>query len=696
MRETDPMNRQLTRCVLLPLAVATSPVLADEQLFFSDLPIVASVSRLPQRQADAPSSVTVIDRAMIKASGARALSDVFRLVPGFQTFAKSDAAPRVNYHGVSDDNEFAPRVQVLVDGRSLYSPLFRGGVNWTLVPVALEDIERIEVVRGSNTTSYGANAFLGVINIITVDPALVRGFSVAGNHGTQGVRDYTIRAGGALGESGNFRFTYQHMKDRGLDDNFDWKDRNANRLLDLRLNFQLGAHDVLDIQMGRAEGVQLRGSYDTRTVGVGPDGERLRALTGAVDSEDPFRDFDQSSTWIQANWLRTFSETADMSVRYTHSVDRASDAFVTTDSDFLPGYNHLDEVGDVGKRHEIEAIHSFMPFSATRLIWGGSLRHDTLRSETLLRDQGTVSRDVRRIFANGEWKPVAWFTGNLGWSYEYDSLAGNHPAARASTSFHLTPRNTIRLGYARAWRTAGTTDYRGLVLAGPGQVVVQGNRNLPSERLDSWELAYLGDWRDWRMSLDTRFFRERLRDRYLDKINATDDAPDSIYALQHLRIRGFEYQWKWQPLDSSRITFSQAFVDTDSENTSQGRVLATPLPVLGDSSNFWESQVDYVALAEGSAPRRSTSLLLMQRLPFGVDLSVAHYRVANIKWTRNTDVDKYHRTDARLGYPFVVGGQRGEIAYTVQSLDGAHYEQRMGQRGRLVDRRQWISLRLDF
>lgn len=239
------MNCHLSRCVLLSFVAASSSLHADEDLFFSELPIVASVSRLPQRQADAPSSVTVIDRAMIKASGARALSDVFRLVPGFQTFAKSDAAPRVNYHGVSDDNEFAPRVQVLVDGRSLYSPLFRGGVNWTLVPVALEDIERIEVVRGSNTTSYGANAFLGVINIITVDPALVRGVSVAGNHGTQGVRDYTVRTGGSLGESGNFRFTYQHMKDRGLNDNFDWKDRNVNRLLDLRLNFQLGERDLL-------------------------------------------------------------------------------------------------------------------------------------------------------------------------------------------------------------------------------------------------------------------------------------------------------------------------------------------------------------------------------------------------------------------------------------------------------------------
>lgn len=683
------MNPLATRCLLLAVTLASLAAHADEEVFFSDLPIVASVSRLPQRLADAPSSVTVIDRATIKASGARALSDIFRLVPGFQTFAKSDAAPRVIYHGVTDDNEFAPRVQVLVDGRSLYSPLFRGGVNWTLVPVALEDIERIEVVRGSNTTSYGANAFLGVINIVTVDPALVRGVSVSGNYGNQGVRDYTLRAGGAIGEIGHFRLTFQNMKDDGLDDNFDWKDRNANRLFDLRANLQMSARDALDIQVGRVEGVQLRGSFDSVRIPVIINGETQRRLLGIVDPDDPFRDFDQSSTWVQAKWLRTLSDSADLSLRYTHSVDRASDAFIHPG---LPaGYNRLDQVGDVGRRHELEAIHSFMPVAGTRLIWGGSARWDSMRSETQLRDQGTVSRDVRRAFANGEWKPVSWFTGNLGWSYEYDSLAGNHPAGRASASFHLTPQNTVRIGYARAWRTAGTVDYRGKAMEGPGDIVMIGNPNLPAERLDSWELAYLGDWRDWRMSLDTRLFREHLSDRYLNKIDATGSSPDSIYALQNLRIRGVEYQWKWQPLDNSRIAVTQAFVRTEHDLTSQGEQL-----VSVPGSNFLRSQSEYRKLADLGAPRRSTSVLFMQRLPFGLDFSVAHYRVSAIKWTRNTEVDKYHRTDARLGYPFVLGGRRGEVAYTVQSIEGGHFEQRQGQRGREVDRRQWISLRLDF
>jgi iron complex outermembrane receptor protein len=150
---------------------------ADEDAYFSEFPLVASVSRLPQRLADAPTAVTVVDRDMIKASGARDLNDIFRLVPGFQTYPNNTEAARVTYHGLGD-GDYAPRVQVLIDGRSMYSPLFGGGVNWATLPVAIENIERIEVVRGTNAVSYGSNAFLGVINIITVDPALTRGFYV--------------------------------------------------------------------------------------------------------------------------------------------------------------------------------------------------------------------------------------------------------------------------------------------------------------------------------------------------------------------------------------------------------------------------------------------------------------------------------------------------------------------------------------
>lgn len=681
------MKKKIAGALLL--SALGMPVWADgdESLFFSDLPVVASVSRLPQRLADAPASVTVVDRDMIRASGARSLNDVLRLVPGFQTFAHSDVAARVNYHGVSDDNDFSPRVQVLVDGRSLHSPLFRNGMNWGLAPVALEDIERIEVVRGSNTVSYGTNAFMGVVNIVTLPPPLVRGLSVSASRGNQGVRDHTVRGGGRFGEQGHFRLTLQETKDDGLDDSWDWQDRFLNRRFDARFDYQLGMADLLEVGFGRVEGRFRRGRLDTDVTPF------------VIDPEDPFRNLRESSTWLQTRWLRTLADGGDVSLRYTFNEDRGDEAYSDPTRD--PGFRRVNYSGDVGRRNEIELTHHLRPSDATRLTWGMSWRHDTVSSDTMLRDRGTVSRQVRRAFANGEWKPATRLTVNVGASSENDSLSGNHLSPRASVALHLTPENTLRVGYAQAWRTPSLVAYnanyrdRGVLRYRNDQI---GNRGLEAEELDTWEIGYLGDWRDWRMSLDVRVFREKLRDRILLLRPGAGRAnvPRSEQNVQDIDIDGYEFQWRWQPFEKTRLVANHARIRAEAGLSSNGeRIAAIP------GSNLATDRTGaYFALAENSAPRHSSSLLWMQKLPYGLEFSLAHYRVGEAKWTRNTEVQAYRRTDARLAYPFRLAGQRGELAYTVQSLDGAHEEQRSARSDepnqRTVDRRHWVSLRLDF
>ena len=284
---------------------------ADEDAYFSELPIVVSVSRLPQRLADAPTAVTVVDRDMIKASGARDLNDIFRLVPGFQTYPNNTEAARVTYHGLGD-GDYAPRVQVLIDGRSMFSPLFGGGVNWATLPVAIEDIERIEVVRGTNAVSYGSNAFLGVINIITVDPALTRGFSVSTNYGNQNVRDYALRAGGKIGEVGDFRFTYRQENDDGLRNRADWVDSFFSRLFDVRADFVLSDRDSLQVSFGQVEGVTQNGRIGSAT--TIPVNRRLSVSV----PDNPIREMRQTSAYAQMLWRRVLSPSSDLQLRYSY------------------------------------------------------------------------------------------------------------------------------------------------------------------------------------------------------------------------------------------------------------------------------------------------------------------------------------------------------------------------------------------
>ena len=111
----------------------------SEADYLAEMPVVLSVSRLPQRLDETPGAVTLIDRSMIRLSGARDLADLMRLVPGFQTSMSFElGGPQASYHGAFGG--FSNRIQVLVDGRSVYSPYFVGSVEAGLQTVALQDI----------------------------------------------------------------------------------------------------------------------------------------------------------------------------------------------------------------------------------------------------------------------------------------------------------------------------------------------------------------------------------------------------------------------------------------------------------------------------------------------------------------------------------------------------------------------------
>ena len=688
MKSTLVARRKKLCLILAGTSLLGNALAADEDMFFSDLPIVASVSRLPQRLADAPTSVTVIDREMIRSLPIRDLNDIFRLVPGFQTYPNTTEAARVTYHGLTDE-EFSPRLQVLLDGRSMYSSAFRNGVNWAILPVALEDIERIEIVRGTNAVSYGSNAFLGVINIITVDPSLVRGFSATTSYGSQNVRDYGIRTGGKLGDAGNFRFTYRQQNDDGLTNRYDWIDSYGSKLFDFRADFALNDRDSLQFSIGHISALTQRGRLQREELVVSNPG-------------NPIRDFDQRNTYAQLLWRRVLSAGSELSLRYAYSQDQGSEAYINPgkplNTPALAPYRY-DPWGAAGSRHEIEAQHNLNASDTTRIVWGGSWRTDSVSADTALENRGAVRRNVGRVFGNLEWKPAGWFTGNVGLAGEEDSMAGANVAPRLSAAYHFNAQNTVRFGASRAYRTGSVVDYQGSYYNGT-KYQFAGDPDMPSERMDTFEIGYLGDWRSQRMSLDVRLFNEKVYDRLLviDRHNGNDLIPDAMTAIQDVRMRGVEYQWRWQPFDVTRLVVNQAFIDADAEFTPSA--LANTVNSLYELSGTqeYEKRRNIDELAERGAPRRATSILLLQKLPLGFEFSAAGYWQDKMKWSVNTWAEKYHRIDLRLGYPFRLGSQRGEVAYVAQSLNGGHPEYKAydDPADRVVERRQWLSLRLDL
>jgi iron complex outermembrane recepter protein len=163
---------------------------------------VTSVSKKEQKLSQAGAAVFVITQEDIRRSGATNIPDLLRLAPGVDV-AQIDANRwAISIRGFNDQH--ADKVLVLIDGRSVYSPSF-SGVFWDMVDVPLEDIDRIEVIRGPGGTVWGANAMNGVINILTKTAGSTQGSLISAGAGTQDHADTLVQYGGSAGQNGDYR-----------------------------------------------------------------------------------------------------------------------------------------------------------------------------------------------------------------------------------------------------------------------------------------------------------------------------------------------------------------------------------------------------------------------------------------------------------------------------------------------------------
>lgn len=645
-------RRLIAACLAagVPLAAA-----ANGDDYFAELPVVLSVSRLSQPLREAPGAVTVIDQELIRASGARVLSDVLRLVPGFQVTAPNQEAPRVTYHGLGE--EFPSRLQVLVDGVSQYSPLYLGGVNWNQIPVALEDIARIEVLRGSNSVAYGANAFLGVINIITLQAAETRGAAVSVSSGSGGTRDYFVRWGGGA-PGADFRFSLREQLDEGIDKFTDsnrtiarYNDDRRNRVVNLCADLYPSDRDVVRLGFGE--------------------------VTNRNGQNDIIHDFLQRSQNFQVGWQRTLSPSEDFRVNYSLVRDFGDDTHPETSAPFILSVNY----GGHAERHDFDAQHTLSPGDGVRLVWGVGVRTEAVNQPLFYYGDVKQTRDSKRVFASAEWSIAPKWLLNAGGSWEHDSLGGGMFAPRLSLHHHVTDTSTLRLGVSRAFRAPSLFEQRGdwrwVATNFPNyahKFLARGN--LKPEKIDSAEIGYVGEFQKLNLMLDIRAFHERVSNRIQTVQGRIDPAyclaPGVVscgnvdYAVnaERVDIQGLEYQMRWQPLRDTRLIVNQSFV------TTHAKLLAF------DTTYNYATLQGVSSQTQNSAPESTTTLMLMQKLPWNVDLSVAQHHVSAIQWTRSTadTAASYIRTDWRLAKSFRVGVQNVEVAYTGRSALDEHGE----------------------
>lgn len=175
-----------------------------------DIP-VTSVSKQESTVGRSPAAVFVITQEMIRRSGATSIPEALRMAPGLEVAHINSNLWAVTSRGFSQ--RYANKLLVLIDGRTVYNPVF-GGVYWDAEDVLLEDVERIEVVRGPGGTIWGANAVNGVISVITKKARDTQGLYASGGGGTHERSTEAVRYGGRLGQDGYYRI-YGKYFDRG-------------------------------------------------------------------------------------------------------------------------------------------------------------------------------------------------------------------------------------------------------------------------------------------------------------------------------------------------------------------------------------------------------------------------------------------------------------------------------------------------
>lgn len=613
--------------LLAPALPAQELAAVSEKDFLGDMPVVLSVSRLPQRLDETPGSVTVIDRQMIRMSGARDVADLMRLVPGFRVSTSFESnAPQASYHGNWGD--YSNHVQVMVDGRSVYSPFLLGSTGPGLQSVAVEDIERIEVMRGSNSAAYGARAFLGTINIVTRDPVDAQGLMVRVNGGDNAIQDGMARIGW-----GDDRARFRLSADRRSDDGLSGASGPARVS---RVNFRADLTPVAGDQ------IELRAGQSVIDAGVGfanQDGNAVR--TRSIDT-----------AFVQFDWRRSLGQDEDLSLQMSHMQERDTDAFAYAP---IPGLT-IDFSGRASTDH-VSLQHSFRKGRDLRVVWGGELRRETVVSRPLFDTDAAFVTDFTRLFTNVEWRLRPDWVLNAGGMFERSNLSGTHLSPRLMLHWHLAEGHTLRYGLSRSYRPPSAYEKFGSVRyydPSTGSLLdstTVARGSVQAESVQAREIGYLGDLPRWGLSVDVRLFEEDVRDvirslNYsLPGSGSLDTSASDFVNSDNFNIHGVEYMVKWQPWRGGRLIVGESHMDGG----------------WTDNGGF------------RSQPFSSTSLMFMQQLPGQWDFSLMHFRTDATNFPGMAAMaPAVNRTDLRVAKEMRLGSKRAEVAFVVQNLGPAY------------------------
>jgi iron complex outermembrane receptor protein len=577
---------------------------------------VTSVSKKEEALFRAPSAIAVLTAEDIRRSGATSIPDALRLVPGLQVASIDGNTWAITARGFN--SKYANKLLVLVDGRSIYKGR-SSGVQWEMQGLPLDEIDRIEVIRGPGAALWGANAMNGVINIITKPARLTQGGTVTLSAGSLDRGSVSGRYGGRIGDGRYFRFYTQYFSlgptvGNGTSAATDaWQVGHAGFRLDSRLN--------------ERDSLTASGSFSDGAIG-----ERSTFLTGpeasnTVTSTRPV--YSQEMAGL-VRWDRALTE-ADMFLQAT--VDRSQ-------HDETSASNATDIVNIDFQHHFRRGRHDIVWGAGQRLRWDRSGNSFSL-SVTPANERVALTN----LFAQDSITLVPdVLTVTLGSKFEHSRIAGGSVQPSVRLSYSPARHQNIWGGVSHAVRTPAPAELgmRFNIAAFPSTglpvvLAVLGNPELDPEHMTAFEVGYrMQPLR--RVQVDTTAFYNQYRD--------LTTVVDSTFV-----------EATPPPL---HLVLAKRYANRDRAKTYGGELLARVQPArrwvleaavtqFNAGATLTEDNVSSPDAHNAASPKLQWRVGSRLTLPFRIEADATVFRVGEV---RVAQAPAYSRLDARLGWTY--------------------------------------------
>jgi iron complex outermembrane receptor protein len=591
---------------------------------------VTSVSKKEQKLARTAASVFVISQEDIRRSGATNIPDVLRMVPGVEVAQIDSSTWAVTIRGFNQ--RYSNKVLVMVDGRSVYTPTF-SGVYWDQIDLPLEDIDRIEVIRGPGASVWGANAVNGVIDIITKSSKATKGGLVSATGSTQVDGSGMSQYGGDIGSSGSYRAfakysdTAESELPNGSPGHDGWSRLNSG----FRSDWDLSAADTLTVQgdLFSNRESESRTLWFIAEPGDTPFTQRIDAAGGD----------------LMAQWTHAFANGSDTSLKVYYDQFRRNDLIPdlerTVDLDFQ---HHL----SVGSRQDV--------------VWGFGYRAQDVSLPTgyaisAANPARTVSLYSAFLQDEIQVASTVWLT--LGSKLEHNAYTGFEFEPTARIAWAPDARQTLWASASKAIRQpsqleTGVSLELGSQPLGPGlaeSVQLVPNPHFLPEQVRDYETGYRRQWNK-RLSLDADVFLSFYRDLETFEPQAPVFIPGAVSVLEipvaygnkaRATDYGAELSLNWSVNSRWRISPGYSLVHINySLDPSSGDTFSVPL--------------------SGNTPRNMiqmrSSIKLTRRLEWD----------QTVYWSQafaNGTIPSHTRVDTRLAWKV---GESVEVSLTGQNL----------------------------